>query len=91
MAKKFVSVSVESSPYDIMEAIASLISAVKAAKASGLSGVALIGADVSAAVAALAPLLPEIGSVQADLLDDHLAFYSGCSLGLMDVVKSVLS
>lgn len=86
--QKQITVTVESSIYDLMVALTSVVAAVKAASAAGVAAEAEAG--VVAAVASLSPIIGELQTIKADLLEDHDAFYRGALLGVEGLGSVIL-
>ena len=90
MPKVQKQVEIESSGYDLIEALASAVKAAKAAKASGAALPAQIASDLIAAVSAFAPVASEIGQVGGDISEDKVAFIKGANVALYDLVESFI-
>lgn len=88
MSAKMISVSVESSSYDLMEALTTVVTAAKAANAGG--PVAEAEAAGAALITTIMPILSELEGMKADLNGDHTGFYRGLMNGGLDLGTVVM-
>lgn len=86
MAKKVLSVEVESSGYDIVSHSAKLVAAVKA---SGGFSAAAIPAEVAALVAELPGIVDAAKAASADLKEDEIEFIKGANLGAYELLAAI--
>lgn len=91
MPKVNVSVEVESSVYDLLEALAKVVSDVKAAVKAGGGVPVEVTAIGAALLGDLAPKISEISQVSGDLADSKLDCVKAAMVALPDVVSAVLS
>lgn len=85
MPKKTVSVEIESSGYDLVEAAAAALRAVKAAKAAGGGVPAEIAAGLTSALVAAG----EIGQVSGDLAESKAEFLKGVLIASADLYDAI--
>ena len=81
MPKKIVNVEVESSAYDLMEA---LVAVVKGAKQGGAS------AALTAGVAQVVGVVADIEALPSDVKEDLGEFLKGGVIGVADIVEAAL-
>ena len=81
MAIKTISVEVESSGYDLGQALVAVVSAAKSGGASGA---------LTAALAQLVPIVGAITSLPADVKESPAEFERGCALAVSDIVAAAL-
>ena len=91
MPKKMISVEVESSGYDLGQALASAVKAAKAAKASGVSVPVQVSEDLMSAVSAFAPVAGEMGQIGADVKESKEEFIKGLNIAAYDIADAALS
>jgi hypothetical protein len=89
MAKKVVSVEVESSGYDLGLALAAAVKAAKAAHSSGVPLPIEVGQDLVSAVSAFAPVAGEMADVAKDLAEDKVEFLKGLNLAGYVIYDSI--
>lgn len=78
MPKKQVTLTVESSGYDIMEAVALVIGAIKG------------GQGIEAAIAALSTVVQDFGAIVPDVKEDLPLFLKGINLAGYDIAAVLL-
>jgi len=91
MPKKSVNVEIESSGYDLGQALAVAVKAAKVAKASGAPVPVQVGEDLMAAVSAFSPVASEISQIGADVKEDKIEFIKGLNLAAYDIAEAALN
>ncbi len=81
MPKKTLSVEIESSGYDLVQALAEIV---KGAKAGGAAGA------LEAGVARVVAIVGAIEALPADVKEDVWAFGEGAVLALSDLLKAAV-
>lgn len=89
MAKEQISVEVEKSAYEMIEALSRAAKAVKAAKASGMSGE--LAAIAAFAVSELPGLIVDAQGLPSDLAESKIAFIKGANIALYDLAEALYS
>lgn len=84
MPKKQIQVEVESSGYDIIEALAKAVKDVKAAKAGGLG----IPAEVAAALMDAISVAADLPAIGSDLAESKEEFIKGVNIAAYDLADS---
>lgn len=90
MPKKMISVEVESSGYDLGQALAKAVAAAKQAKASGVPVPAQVASDLMAVVGAFAPVASEISQIGADIAESREEFVKGLNIAAYDIYDAAL-
>lgn len=91
MAKMDVTVSVEKSGYEVMQALVDLVKAVKVEHKAGDSLPVEITADITAAVQKLGPIVAEVQQIPADAVEDRKAMLKGLLISAADLAEAVLA
>lgn len=91
MAKEVVSIEVEKSGYEVMQAVVELLKAVKSQHAAGGGLVVEITADITSAIGKLGPVMGVISQLPADALEDRKAMLKGILVSAADLVEAVLA
>ena len=81
MPKKTVSVEVESSGYDLGQALVQVVAGAKASAAPGA---------LTAALGELTAIVASVESLPADVKESPAEFERGCALGVADIVAAAL-
>lgn len=91
MPKEVVSVEVEKSGFEFMQAVVELVKAVKLQHAANQGIVVEVTADITTAVQKLGPVLGLIQQIPADALEDRKAMLKGLMICAADLAEAVLS
>ncbi len=87
MPKKTITVEIEASGYDLVEAVATAVKAVKAAKAAGGG----VPAEVAAGLTAALSVAAEVSQVAGDLAESKEEFLKGVLVASADLYDAIVS
>jgi hypothetical protein len=90
MPKKEVSVEVESSGYELMQAFAEVSVAYKQALADGFQPGQDLPGMVTVALAKIPGILADLSAIPADIAESKVGFLKGVNLGAYDLAEGLL-